>query len=741
VWKDSGAARVELGPLDRPQTDALAEEITGGPVEEAARQWIHQASLGNALYVAELTRGALAGGALTQDRGLWRLARRPAISASLTELITARLAGLPEASADALELLALGEPLPVDELVELTSDRAVGDLEARGLIRVSELAGGDVSLSHPLYGEAVRDGLPAFRRRQAQLRLARAIQRRDRVPDRDLLRMATWLSGAGTELPAATLLEASVVASGSGDPELGAELAGRALAAGGGLRAALLLARAYVLQGRYADADKALAPVAAVVDPPGAEGAKSADGAGKPAKPQAGQPVAFGYLELKTTILCWGLRQVSAAQQLRDRARAWWADPGWQQRVDALAAAGYELPSAASLAAVAQAYTDEDADPEARRRIAPVHVANLFYSGRVRESYELVCRLPAALPPRDVADERALMLRSAIALESGLGWPELEAWAVALLADAARLGDHGVVGRAALSLGNLRFSQARYLEAGRLLTEAELHLEQRDPGGGLAVARAMQVGVATFTGNYAGIGPALERCRAVLGDGEPLPNELPYVARAHGWAVLGLGDRPRAQRLFLDAAERLAEVPVYASRLTYEALRAGAKPRQLALRLQALAQRCDGRLTAAYAAHATGLAAGDGDALLVVAQEMEAIGAMRYATEAAAGAASAYATAGRTQSARRAATRSRELHGRGEGGLPPVIPELDPAATGLTARERELVELTARGLSNAEIAAQLFLSIRTVESHLYRAMHKLGVTSRHELPGARPDDA
>jgi DNA-binding NarL/FixJ family response regulator len=51
----------------------------------------------------------------------------------------------------------------------------------------------------------------------------------------------------------------------------------------------------------------------------------------------------------------------------------------------------------------------------------------------------------------------------------------------------------------------------------------------------------------------------------------------------------------------------------------------------------------------------------------------------------------------------------------------------------LTAREAQLVELASRGLSNAEIADRLVLSVRTVESHIYRAMHKLGVGDRRRL--------
>ena len=50
-----------------------------------------------------------------------------------------------------------------------------------------------------------------------------------------------------------------------------------------------------------------------------------------------------------------------------------------------------------------------------------------------------------------------------------------------------------------------------------------------------------------------------------------------------------------------------------------------------------------------------------------------------------------------------------------------------------TAREREIVELAARGLSNKVIAERLTVSVRTVEGHLYRAGLKLGVSERTAL--------
>lgn len=58
---------------------------------------------------------------------------------------------------------------------------------------------------------------------------------------------------------------------------------------------------------------------------------------------------------------------------------------------------------------------------------------------------------------------------------------------------------------------------------------------------------------------------------------------------------------------------------------------------------------------------------------------------------------------------------------------------------GLTPREREVARLAAQGRTNREIAQMLFLSPRTVEQHVARSLHKLGVHSRAELAGAELD--
>ena len=51
----------------------------------------------------------------------------------------------------------------------------------------------------------------------------------------------------------------------------------------------------------------------------------------------------------------------------------------------------------------------------------------------------------------------------------------------------------------------------------------------------------------------------------------------------------------------------------------------------------------------------------------------------------------------------------------------------------MTQREQEVLRLIARGYAYKEVAKELFISIKTVETHMSNVLRKLQLSSRHEL--------
>jgi DNA-binding NarL/FixJ family response regulator len=74
---------------------------------------------------------------------------------------------------------------------------------------------------------------------------------------------------------------------------------------------------------------------------------------------------------------------------------------------------------------------------------------------------------------------------------------------------------------------------------------------------------------------------------------------------------------------------------------------------------------------------------------------------------------------------------ARELRATGERVRKRTTDTPDP----LTARETQIARLAGDGLSNPEVAAQLFMSPRTVEYHLHKIFNKLAINSLNQLHG------
>ena len=262
LWRSELTERIEVRGLGADAVTGVLAETLQGPVDEAVVAELMTRSRGNMLFLRELAYGALADGALRNENGIWRLVGELHPSDRLVELVETRLEGLTDRERELLEIVALGEPLGPSELTGLTDESVAESLERKGLLRSSqEGVRLVIRLAHPLYGEVLRDRIPALRCRSIARALAESVQATGARRREDLLRIATWrLIGGGAEPH--LMHEAAVAARWRYDFPLAERLARAAVEAGGGFEPALLAAQLAALQGRSDQADTELATLA-----------------------------------------------------------------------------------------------------------------------------------------------------------------------------------------------------------------------------------------------------------------------------------------------------------------------------------------------------------------------------------------------------------------------------------------------------------------------------------------------
>ncbi len=142
----------------------------------------------------------------------------------------------------------------------------------------------------------------------------------------------------------------------------------------------------------------------------------------------------------------------------------------------------------------------------------------------------------------------------------------------------------------------------------------------------------------------------------------------------------------------------------------------------------------DGELLHARLAFLTARNRRDAQAMLALPARLQASGSPGLAVLAFRLVAEWSREEGNTEAAAEADTR-REAFVASLGAHPCDTVRFSAVAVNLTDREREIGRLVAQGLTNPQIAAQLVLSVRTVESHLHRIMRKTAVANRSELAG------
>jgi len=732
--------RLALGRLDAPAIDELLVDREPGIVTERARlREIHRWSDGNPLVALQLLQ--VEPGGLGPDS-----VPTPGVPDVLRRLIGERIGALRPQTRDVLLVATLANAPSVARTMAAALDPAsargaIYDAVDAGLVSV---AGDAISFAHPMIRAVIAEAASPAERRHAHLRSAEgALSREERA------RHLALGSEGPDEAVAAEIEQAAVVAAGRGAPETAAGLAALSVELTPVDEAAARRRRA----GReadwrflMADPQRACALLEDVVStsPPGPERAEFLRRLARYAT-HRGDPATE-----------WVDRLSSAFDEAGD-------DPGLRGAIAldlavALSNAG-EQDRAAAYGDVALAMAVESGDAARECQIYAGMAYSTFLSGGGLVP-ELVER---ALAGPDQPAGLSMELRPRYVVARLLFYVEDYDRARQLYeAEVARARDEGITSGLALLLGNLadleiwagNWDRAEELfdflaETGDesrvttivhgvhgLLQVCRGHVEDGRAAVDAAIAAASDVNMPIFVlDNAYALGVA-----SSLGDAAVTHERLaPFVALA-GAAGVTEASLLRFVPEEISALVRLDELDDATELLDYfescAERSARSWPMAAAARCRALVAIARGDPTEASGAveravlHHRGVRQPFEEARtwLVAGEIYRRSRAKRKAAEALSNAIDLFeglGSPGWSQQARDELARVGLRAGRTKRDGPD-----------LTTAEREVIELVISGLSNREVAQQLFMGQRTVEAHLTHVFQKLGVRSRTQLAAA-----
>jgi DNA-binding NarL/FixJ family response regulator len=757
--RDGVAERIELGPLSTDEAD----ELLGAGLDAALRRSLAGEGGGNPFYLEQLARAARAAAGSTTDGG--RSSGR--IPGPVMAVIEDEVATLSEEARDLLRAASVvGDPFELDLAVAVAglgeSETVAGadELVARDLARATEVPG-RFAFRHPIVRAAVHESAGAGWRCAAHDRAARALAERG-ASATARAHHVEQVGVRGDEEAIALLTDA------------GAQTAARAPAtAAHWYRAALRLVPSSADPSRRLGV---LVPLAVALFSTGRMG-ESRDALGEalaliPAELARERAEVLFHIAATDHLLGHRAR----ARDLLEGELARGTDPHAvvllrvQLSVDHWMGREWDQMRDSAMVAREAARAAPDRGLEAMA-LAMLGLAEHFAgdladaSGHVEKAEELLAGLPDSELAARIStfswlgyanyglerferaiaqQERGLAIARATGrdyllttLVAGIGASEIRLGRVAEAAEhadvaleaATLLGDRVMLTLALILQAEVALAQGR-LELAEQAARHGVELARRTPDAFFAPLQHAFYGlVRTKVGDPAG---AIDESIEHVGGEELLRLAPSYRIPFYLELTLGAIELGR-----LDAAERWVE---HAERLARELGTAGRA---------GLAGYARAALTLAHgdAAHAAELAAGAARRLRSSPQPIHAARAETFAGR-------AFAAAGERAPAVEALERAhgelercgavryrdqvdRELrrlgHRIASGGHPKADGSGDARATGITAlsrRERQVAELAAAGLSNPQIAERLYLSVKTVESHMSRAFRKLGVSSR-----------
>ncbi len=688
---------VRIGPFDVVDVLVLASDVLREPVAGDTAARIQRDTGGRPGLVVQLCRQAAAEGALREDpSGRLRLVGDPPIPWALT--VSGLTSAVPEDVRAVLRLLAVADgPVRVDVVERLLGRDPVEHALATSTVTV-EREGGCDRLVHasPWVGAGIRSALPPGTRRDLLRDLAAAMLSTGPAADLDRIRALRWLVSAG-ERPAVGMLEDAVgTACRHGDARLAEDLVRLAGEAG---RQSPWAEEAVRLMRRQDGSA------------PWRQGVR--------ATRHAVQAVVDGALELYLNHA-----RLDDAERIA-RAVSATLPASSQVGITLTALRGSILLSTNR---VDEALSASASLPLDRVETLGLRIAALVRAGRPVDAVQVSRRLTDV----DLASQRYGHFRHAVYSYSAIA----SAHAGGLHAarrrarrqyEFALLDDRPVAAASwAFALGVIEHLAGCPEATVTVMRDAVALMDEIQCGGGpsaqilgLAVLARSQLD----TGAVAAARESLARIEAV----GPLADRLSTVDTVRGLLAHAEGDEVEARALLLRGARGSAAGGAHHDAAwAYLHLARIGGAREAARHMSVAARQLQGPALLGMFDAVRAMAAGSAGTLERVADRLERVGATSVRTIVLNARARLLADLDDVGSPTTGSD-------GGQGQRPgPVTPTPEHLAA-LTGRQRQVVALVARGLSNAEAAERLGLSRRTVEVHLQLAYDKLGVHDRRAL--------
>jgi DNA-binding CsgD family transcriptional regulator len=715
IWKAGQFDRLDLSQLSLDETTTLLSATLEGAVDSDAAQRLWKLTRGNVLYLRNIIEQEVADGRIVQVDGYWRWIGDPIMPPGLVELIESRIGDLPTPVSDVIDVLAVGEPIELAALTRITNAAAVEKAETRGLITLEPAGGGvEVRVAHPLYGQVRRRRAAHTRlRRLRGLVASELATSSDRDDIRVVVRRATLSLDSDLTPDADLLVRAAHGAVWLADLPLADRLAEAAIHAGAGPEPNLVRAHALSWLGRGEEAEAVLADI-------------------RTSQLTDQDHARFAFL--RSSNMLWALADPSRAKELIDEASRI-TPPHARTYIDAfltIYSFAMDQPEAAVQASKDLALEDI---PVVGAEIAWALAQISADAGRTSEAvaaadagYAVATRALDAPHMRfNIADAEVTALLLSGQVTDALDVAERTRQQAADLPGAAQLLGAAVAGRAALGAGDLH-------SACLLLEQAAEGLSGSHPVGWgyrYRIPHATALAIRGSTDEAAAALAALDKVQRRF---RSLDHEQ-SLARA--WVAAGQGAVSEAITVVLSAAERAKATGRFAAEVLCLQTATQFGDRSGSPRLKELESIVEGPRAGLAARFAAALRDGDAAELSSLSEEFERMGDLVAAVDAAAQAALAYRRQDKRGSALGCSTRADALAEQCGGACTPALRQAAEPLP-LSDREAEIVMLIGEGLSNRAVAERLTLSVRTVESHIYRAMLKTGTTSRDELAAVLP---